>query len=109
MYYVYKRRPSALSGGQLFYATFAINRFGLVSLQRVLKKLKTSISSIQSLDVTGNWDVSHGRWYLYGAESNVREQVRYESSEQKGEKAQRNVELLSPGTDPHGNEGKMSK
>ena len=58
MYYVYKRRPSALSGGQLFYATFAINRFGLVSLQRVLKKLKTSISSIQSLDVTGNWDVS---------------------------------------------------
>ena len=50
-----------------------------------------------------------GRWYLYGAESNAREQVRYESSEQKGEKAQRNVELLSPGTDPHGNEGKMSK
>ena len=27
-----------------------------------------------------------GRWYLYSAESNMREQVHYKSSEQKGER-----------------------
>ena len=49
--------------------------------------------------------VQRGRVMVFiRRESNAKEQVRYKSSEQKKERQDRNVEMLSPGTDPHNDE-----